>query len=439
MFAIGSDPAQPADRRRSGGGLALPIVMVVCAALAAPAAVFPAIAQQVPKTAGTNGVKAFESGAKAFEAGKTDQAIQSLSTALSQGGLSSQQMAKALYYRGAAYRKQGKAAQAISDLTSAVWLKNGLSDSERAAAMDQRQGAYRDAGLGDNPVPIGAAPLDGPAEAQAPAAVASAAPPSTSAAPVAAAWTPPDDSAATAGVARPAAASDSATSSWAVATSAQGAAQASVPNLASPVAVTSGSPDAPMLSALPPDGSAPAAAAPSLGGVGSAIGTAGSAVGNFFSGLFGGSSGATATPQPSAALATSATGSAEQTAGSSAASAANSDWNSSTSIVTAAVQPPSAPAAPSRATPPAATVQGNFKLQVGVVRSRQDAERMADAVRQKHADRLGGASATIDEVVYGNMGTFYRVRIGPYADGGVPGQVCASLKPEGYDCMVVTR
>ncbi len=57
-------------------------------------------------------------------------------------------MAKALYYRGTAYRKQGKPAQAISDLTTAAWLKGGLSDSDRAQAMEQRQLAYSEAGLG---------------------------------------------------------------------------------------------------------------------------------------------------------------------------------------------------------------------------------------------------------------------------------------------------
>ncbi len=46
--------------------------------------------------------------------------------AISGGGLASQQMAQALYYRGLAYRKKGKPGLAIPDLTSAVWLKDGL-------------------------------------------------------------------------------------------------------------------------------------------------------------------------------------------------------------------------------------------------------------------------------------------------------------------------
>ena len=118
-----------------------------------------AVAQQVNAPAAKEkkdpsaALKSYEFGTKAFEAGKIGSAISSLSAALSSGGLPAPQMAKALYYRGAAYRSQGKPAQAISDLTTAIWLKGGLSDSDRTAATEQRKAAYREAGLGDNPVP----------------------------------------------------------------------------------------------------------------------------------------------------------------------------------------------------------------------------------------------------------------------------------------------
>ncbi len=107
--------------------------------------------------------RSYAAGVKAFEAGKMAEAVQSLSAALANGGLPAPQMAKALYYRGAAYRKQEKPAQAISDLTTAVWLKGGLSDADKAQAIEQRQMAYREAGLGDTAPPIGTAPLDAPA------------------------------------------------------------------------------------------------------------------------------------------------------------------------------------------------------------------------------------------------------------------------------------
>ena len=247
------------------------LLLAAGCAVAVVAAPLQTYAQNVPtapaaeKKPAASGVKSYEAGAKAFEAGKFGPAIQSLSTALSTGGLSSQQMAKALYYRGAAYRKTGKSAQAISDLTSAVWLKNGLSDADRAAAMEQRQAAYQEAGLG-TATPIGTPPLD------APAAVANTTQPSPA--------TPPATP-----VAAPA---DSATSSWS-ASSEKSAAEASVPNLSTPAGgyATLSSPDAPSLSALPQGDAAAASPAP-LGNVGSAIGNAGSAVSGFFGGMFGG-------------------------------------------------------------------------------------------------------------------------------------------------------
>lgn len=97
-------------------------------------------------------------------------------------------------------------------------------------------------------------------------------------------------------------------------------------------------------------------------------------------------------------------------------------------------------ASESAAPEPARSVAaGKYRLQVGVVRSRQEAEQMASALRLKHGAKLGAAAPAVDEVVYGNMGTFYRVQVGPYSSAAEPGKFCTTLKPEGYDCMVVTQ
>jgi len=92
---------------------------------------------------------AYTAGVKAYQAGKFDAAVQSLDTAVNNGGLTPGQMPKALYYRGAAFQQLGKSGQAISDLTSALWFKPGLDDAERAEATKLRSAAYRDAGLDD--------------------------------------------------------------------------------------------------------------------------------------------------------------------------------------------------------------------------------------------------------------------------------------------------
>jgi hypothetical protein len=402
----------------------------ICAAIGAAvalAAPVPVQAQNVPaapaaeKKPAPTGVKSYEAGAKAFEAGKYGPAIQSLSSALSMGGLSSQQMAKALYYRGVAYRKTGKSAQAISDLTSAVWLKNGLSDADRAAAMDQRQGAYQEAGLG-SATPIGAAPLDAPPSQSAPVALAPApniaqAPPASSPGAV-----------------------DSATSSW-TATSAKNAAEASVPNLSTPAAgyATLSAPDAPSLAALPGQdaGSSASTAAP-VSGVGDAISNAGSTVSGFFGGLFGGN-GSSATAEPSAEVATASPSGPVPPP----PPAATTGWQATTSSASAGRAPdttarPEARQKSAAAEKPRAKGAARYRLQVGIVRSREEAEGITAALRAQHGAEIGTATAAIDEVTFGNN-TFYRVQVGPYASAAEPGQFCTALKPKGYDCLVVTK
>jgi cell division septation protein DedD len=82
-------------------------------------------------------------------AGKTEQAVQAVSATMAGGNLPPAIMAKALYVRGMAYRKQGRTAQAISDLTGALWLKGGLGGEEREDAVKEKVAAYADAGLAD--------------------------------------------------------------------------------------------------------------------------------------------------------------------------------------------------------------------------------------------------------------------------------------------------
>src|SRR5581483_10589957 len=67
--------------------------------------------------------RAIEAAAKLLEIGKADQAAQSLTAVVVGGNLPPAIRARALLYRGIAYRQQKKPAQAIADLTSALWLK----------------------------------------------------------------------------------------------------------------------------------------------------------------------------------------------------------------------------------------------------------------------------------------------------------------------------
>ena len=47
--------------------------------------------------------------------------------------------------------------------------------------------------------------------------------------------------------------------------------------------------------------------------------------------------------------------------------------------------------------------------------------------------------ASIDQTVVGNMGTMYRVRVGPYASAHEGQAVCGRLKGSGLDCLVVSQ
>lgn len=83
--------------------------------------------------------------------------------------------------------------------------------------------------------------------------------------------------------------------------------------------------------------------------------------------------------------------------------------------------------------------KGKYRLQVAAVRSRDEAGQVVSRLVQQHGSSLGPRQPVIDEAVIGNMGTFYRVRVGPYANAQEPGQLCAALRPQGFDCLVVTQ
>jgi cell division septation protein DedD len=93
--------------------------------------------------------RVIEAAQKQLQAGKAEQAVHGLTAVLSGGNLPPAILARAFYVRGAAYRQQGRTALAVSDLTSALWLKGGLGGEERDAAIRERSAAYADAGLAD--------------------------------------------------------------------------------------------------------------------------------------------------------------------------------------------------------------------------------------------------------------------------------------------------
>jgi cell division septation protein DedD len=94
--------------------------------------------------------RVIEAAQKQLQAGKAEQAVQALTATVAGGNLPPAILAKALYVRGVAHRRQGRPAQAISDLASALWLRGGLGGDEREEAVKEKAQAYADAGLADS-------------------------------------------------------------------------------------------------------------------------------------------------------------------------------------------------------------------------------------------------------------------------------------------------
>jgi len=64
---------------------------------------------------------------------------------------------------------------------------------------------------------------------------------------------------------------------------------------------------------------------------------------------------------------------------------------------------------------------------------------LAAKVKQEHGALLAAREMEIDQAVVGNMGSFYRVRVGPFATQQETNVICARLKGTGLDCLVVTQ
>jgi cell division protein FtsN len=86
------------------------------------------------------------------------------------------------------------------------------------------------------------------------------------------------------------------------------------------------------------------------------------------------------------------------------------------------------------AAPPAAA-DGHF-VQLSSQRSMEQAQSSFAGMKQQFASVLGPLSADIQEADLGAKGTYYRVRVGPYATRGEAITVCEQLKAAGGSCIV---
>ena len=90
------------------------------------------------------------------------------------------------------------------------------------------------------------------------------------------------------------------------------------------------------------------------------------------------------------------------------------------------------PGAPSTALPAKLYV-----IQLASVPSVADAEREWARLQQAHPDQLGGRAVEVNAAEVGDRGTFYRVRIGPFADRDAARDLCRELNAAGQECLVI--
>ncbi|MFZ0847790.1 MAG: SPOR domain-containing protein, partial [Hyphomicrobiaceae bacterium] len=79
------------------------------------------------------------------------------------------------------------------------------------------------------------------------------------------------------------------------------------------------------------------------------------------------------------------------------------------------------------------------RIQIAAVRTQVEAKALAAKVMREHATILAAHAPQIDQTVMGNMGSFYRVLLGPFASAQETQSVCAKLKGSGLDCLVMAQ
>ncbi|MEL6298381.1 MAG: SPOR domain-containing protein [Pseudomonadota bacterium] len=321
--------------------------------------------------------KALAEGRTAIKAGRAKAGLDKLGTAINSRRLNYRDLASALYHRGLAYRALKQQAQAIEDLTAALWIKNGLSKDDRAAAIAARAATYEQAGLsGQGQANPGAVPaVTNRVATPAPSTPAAPKPKSVARTPAAPA-------------ARPAAPAASPSLGWNTQVASQGRA------------------------ATPSSGAGASGADP--------LANLGRNVSGFFNNLFGGQAGSATSPttasinRPSAAPGT-----------------ATSGWSSQTSVKRQG-SGSTGTAAPKRSASRTA-----IAVQVAAFRSEGEARQVASQVNKKYAAGLGSSKASVRSAQVGNMGTLHKVIVGPFRSASDTRTVCAQLRRDGLDCLVV--
>ena len=86
--------------------------------------------------------------------------------------------------------------------------------------------------------------------------------------------------------------------------------------------------------------------------------------------------------------------------------------------------------------PPQTTHGAGSYVQLSSQRSEAEAQAAFRSLQAKFPTQLGGRSAQIHKADLGAKGTYYRAMVGPFANAAEAGQLCASLKAAGGQCLI---
>jgi tetratricopeptide (TPR) repeat protein len=351
-------------------------------------------AAEAPQSAALSALDArLTTAIQALQAGKHQEAARLLTAELSRSSGDPFAIAVISYYRGVAQSRAGRTIEAIADFNQALFRKQLPADLAAQARMERGR-AYAANGQDDRAQQdLAAVPrVPGPASENA----------STSEG-----WQPAlAMNAADATVATPAAID--------TATSARASQSASLPNPAQPF----GPSEQPLgLNADP----AAATAAPS------SVTVSQPSLGDFFSGLLGGGQRSppanAAKPTETASIAPSAQG---LDAPGVDAQGVDAGWTSSADRA-------------ERAAEPVAQAERGLVLRLVAVRELAEARAMVDRLTSRHRNLLGNKKPRISPVTLGNMGAFYEVTIGPFAQNAAPDALCDGFSEIGIDCLPIAR
>lgn len=315
-------------------------------------------------------------GASAYAAGKYETAVRQLTAALSSDKIVPNDAAKALYVRGLAYQRLGQSPRAIADLGAAMWL--GISPSERLSAMVNRSLAYKAAGQktqADAELAL-ARKADKGGEVDRLLANNGGSAGDTAAIAAFATEVHTEKTAAGGGTASP---------------------SARTADAASPSSWTTTTPDAP---------------------------SSGNRVSRWWGSVRGTSN--ESAPAPASDESAKSTAAPPATASASA-------WTTETQKASSEEGTRVASAAP---TAPASTGGGDYRLQLTPTRSEDEAKALWKKVVSQN-QQLASIEPRIERTDMGNLGTFYRLQVGPFQDKAESLKLCNALKRSGVDCFLV--